>query len=100
LESDAPKEGVRLCAVQNIPEKCQCDDYFFSLRAVAEVADREHTVEPGAGRKLVRARFAWVMVSVSEAHQASQAPEGRRGGLGQLLHRRWQEAAAGGLDGC
>ena len=81
LGNDAP-EGLRLCAMKNIPEGASATTIFSASKAVSEAADREHTVNRGAGRKLVWSRFAWVMVVLSEARQASQQLSEGRGGLG------------------
>jgi hypothetical protein len=44
----------RVCGsarLKNIPEGCQCDDYFFSLKAVSKDADREHGSQPRRRQK-------------------------------------------------
>lgn len=69
---------------------------LFSLKAVFEGADREHTVNEGAGRMLGRSQCAWVMSTVSEARQASQHREGRLEDSRPAALALAEEADAGG----
>jgi len=69
---------------------------LFSLKAVFEGADREHTVNQGAGRMLGRSQCAWVMSTVSEARQASQQREGRLEDSRPAALALAEEADAGG----